>query len=68
MKYEILPDGRKLVSGWVIIDGVQHYIKHKFVFCNPSLNHKAWNVTPHLSNCEVCTRAFCEYGKQLNLF
>jgi len=41
---------------WVTIQGVEHFVKGKFVACDPSLNNKAWNVTEKHSVCPKCAK------------
>ena len=57
-------------EGWVVIDGVEHYVKNHYVACNASLNDKAWNVTKKESVCLECAKIANRKGKiiQLTLF
>lgn len=49
--------GRKVChEGFVIIEGVRHYIKNGCVVCDPTLNERAWNVTEEKGVCEECTK------------
>ncbi|MFP4461941.1 MAG: hypothetical protein ACLFQE_07060 [Thermotogota bacterium] len=52
--------------GWVVIESVNHLVKNGFVVCDPSLNHKAWNVTDKQSICPECAKHI--EVKQLELF
>jgi hypothetical protein len=54
-------------EGPVIIEGVDHYVVNGFVSCNPSLNHKAWGVTPMLGRCPECYKGLY-FKPQLELF
>lgn len=42
------------LEGPVIIEGVQHYVKDRFVKCDASLNNRVWNVTEKSKLCEKC--------------
>jgi hypothetical protein len=54
MEY-IIKNGYSVADrGWVVIEGVDHYVLNGFVRCGPSLNHKAWNVTEKKSICAYC--------------
>ena len=54
MVYE-LEEGLKVATdGPVVINGVLHRVSSRFVACNPSLNHRAWNVTTFSSACPTC--------------
>jgi len=53
-------------EGWVLIEGIRHYIKDGFVICNPNLNSRAWNVTESEGTCLDCLSKI--ELKQLKLF
>lgn len=57
-------------EGWIVIDGVEHYVKDNYVACNASLNEKAWNVTKKESVCPECAKLARRKGEiiQLTLF
>jgi len=42
------------VSGTVVIDGVLHEVKNKYIKCDPSLNSRAWGITEQDSICSKC--------------
>jgi hypothetical protein len=42
------------VSGSVVIEGVLHEVKNKYIKCNPSLNQRAWDVTEEKERCPIC--------------
>jgi len=53
-----------IISGNVVIECIIHRIKNKYVVCNHSLNHRAWNVTEAIGVCPECFNV----PKQLSLF
>lgn len=60
-------DGMRVAQeGFVIIEGVEHFVKGGFVACNRFLNHKPWNTTRKERKCNQC--AEINRGGQLKLF
>ena len=55
-------------EGTVVIEGVRHYVRAGYVYCDPALNHRAWNVTEAVSTCEVCKLQIEAGTGQLELF
>ncbi|MDC7224220.1 MAG: hypothetical protein PQJ60_10800 [Spirochaetales bacterium] len=41
-------------SGSVVIDGILHRVKDRFVVCDPMLNRRAWNITEREDVCPKC--------------
>lgn len=68
MQYETR-DGRKVIkSGWVVIEGVNHYVNNFYVVCNNALNQKAWNITEKEKDCQECLKKTEFKPVQLQLF
>jgi hypothetical protein len=60
-------DGRQCwVSGAVIIEQTLHRVQSEYIYCNASLNGKAWNTTEQKHICKVCFPH--KVGEQLKLF
>ncbi len=57
-------------EGWMVIDGIEHYVKDYYVACNPELNCKACNVTKKETVCSECAKVTERKGEiiQLTLF
>lgn len=70
MIYENINGYDTAKEGWVIINGVEHYVKDRFVACDESLNSKAWNITKKESVCLECAKIANRKGEiiQLTLF
>lgn len=66
MIYQTKDEMRVAQEGFVIIEGVEHFVKGGFVACNRLLNHKAWNTTPKHKKCNHCAQM--NQGGQLKLF
>lgn len=61
--------GYKVCSeGWVIIEGVAHFISMGFVVCDNGLNNRSWNTTDQVSACKICTAKYTPKAEQQNLF
>ena len=41
-------------KGNVVINETLHRVYNKYVYCNNSLNGKAWNVTEEKNKCKIC--------------
>jgi hypothetical protein len=54
MVYEDRHGLQVAVSGPVVIEGVLHRVSACYVVCEPTLNHRAWNVTMFKSACPIC--------------
>lgn len=68
MEY-IIKDGLRVCHrGFVIIEGVEHYVNEGYVFCNPSLNQRAWGITQKEGECEICKQFQKPKTGQLSLF
>lgn len=50
----MLNDENVIISGEIVIEGVSHIVKNKFVKCNSHLNSKSWNTTESLNRCPDC--------------
>lgn len=62
-------NGLKVCSeGWVIIEGVAHFIRAGYVVCDNGLNSRSWNTTEQTSTCEKCKAKFTPKAEQQNLF
>lgn len=46
---------RLIREGWIVIDGVKHFVIDAYVSCDRSLNQRAWNVTEAKSTCPTCS-------------
>ena len=61
-----------ILSGSVIIEGVEHLVQSRFVKCNASLNNKVWNTTERKGKCLKCfpepTQKRSCFSAQLELF
>lgn len=68
LTYKVV-DGRNVIeSGFVVVEGVEHYVKGGFVACDPGLNRRAWNTTEKAATCDYCKRFKIERPVQLKLF
>lgn len=66
-QFRTTDDGRKVwVSGIVVIDEIAHRVHNGFIYCSPSLNHKAWDITQQKEKCPICFESV--RGEQLTLF
>lgn len=43
-----------IISGSVIIEGIEHLVQAKYIKCNTSLNARAWNTTEKKERCLKC--------------
>jgi hypothetical protein len=68
MQYKIKNGQQVAEEGSVVIDGVYHYVKAGYVYCNPSLNERSWNTTEPESICQECKAFINPELKQLTLF
>jgi len=60
-------DGRQCwVSGAVVIENTLHRVQAEYIYCDPTLNRKAWNTTEQKETCKICFPY--KNGEQLKLF
>lgn len=65
---QIIKDSNNVIlSGSVIIEGIEHLVQSKLVKCSSGLNHRSWNTTEKVSRCEKCF-PLSNVGQQLSLF
>jgi hypothetical protein len=54
-------DGYNVInSGSVVIEGIEHRINNGWVYCDLSLQNKAFDITPKK---DVCPKCFPDYKK-----
>lgn len=62
----------RILSGSVIIEGVEHLVQDYFIKCNAGLNARAWNVTERVKSCPKCfnkpIKKRSMFGEQLKMF
>lgn len=58
--------GRDVIyKGSVVIEGIEHLVNNRWVYCHLGLNHKSWGTTPKTG---VCPKCFPDYKKVMKCF
>jgi hypothetical protein len=68
LTYKVVNGRNVIESGFVVVEGVEHYVKGGFVACDSRLNRRAWNTTAKVTTCNYCKRFKIERPVQLKLF